>query len=85
MRPVFCALRRHIYRRRGLIRRKRLRAPVVIMVLIVAVGAAQAQSLRVAGRAGYVSEWELNGEATQTTTGSINDFAAQLTLKHLQS
>jgi hypothetical protein len=60
-----------------------LRAPVVIMVLIVAVGAAQAQSSRVAGRAGYVSEWELNGEATQTAAGSIKEFAGPLTLKHV--
>jgi hypothetical protein len=34
-----------------------------MIVLVLAGGTAQAQSLRVAGTAGYVSEWELSGEA----------------------
>jgi hypothetical protein len=37
-----------------------------MIVLGFTAGAAQAQSLRVAGTAGYVSEWELNGNAIQT-------------------
>jgi hypothetical protein len=63
--------------------RKRLRAPLAAIVLLVVVGAAQAQSLKVTGKAGYVSEWELNGEATQTAAGPIKEFAGPLTLKHV--
>jgi hypothetical protein len=54
-----------------------------MIVLALAAGAAQAQSLRVTGTAGYVSEWELNGEATQTAADPIKEFAGPLTLKHV--
>jgi hypothetical protein len=54
-----------------------------MIVLALAAGAAQAQSLRVTGKAGYVSEWELNGEATQTAADPIKEFAGPLTLKHV--
>jgi hypothetical protein len=62
---------------------RRLRAPLVVIVFVAAVGAAQAQSLRVAGTAGYVSEWELSGETAQIDAGPIKEFAGPLTLKHV--
>ena len=40
-----------------------MRASAAMIVLVFTAGTAQAQSLRVAGTAGYVSEWELNGDA----------------------
>jgi hypothetical protein len=54
-----------------------------MIVLVVAAGPAQAQSLRVAGTAGYVSEWELNGEVTQTVSRAVKEFSGPLTLKHV--
>jgi hypothetical protein len=54
-----------------------------MIVLVVAAGRAQAQSLRVAGTAGYVSEWELNGEVTQTVSKAVKEFFGPLTLKHV--
>jgi hypothetical protein len=53
-----------------------------MIVIPLAAGAAQAQSLRVAGTAGYVSEWELSGE-TQTVSGAANEYFGPLTIKHV--
>ena len=60
-----------------------MRAPLVVIVFVAAVGVAEAQSLRVVGTAGYVSEWELSGETAQTVAGPIKEFAGPLTLKHV--
>ena len=54
-----------------------------MVVLVLAGGAAQAQSLRVAGTAGYVSEWELSGEATQTVSEATKEYFGPLTIKHV--
>jgi hypothetical protein len=54
-----------------------------MIVLVVAAGSAQAQSLRVAGTAGYVSEWELSGEVTQIASRAVKEFSGPLTLKHV--
>jgi hypothetical protein len=53
------------------------------MMFTLATGAAQAQSLRVAGTAGYVSEWELSGETTQTVSGAAREYFGLLTIKHV--
>jgi hypothetical protein len=62
---------------------RRLRALLVVVIFVAAVGAAQPQSLRVVGTAGYVSEWELSGETAPTVAGPIKEFAGSLTLKHV--
>ena len=54
-----------------------------MIVFVAAVGVAEAQSLRVVGTAGYVSEWELSGETAPTVAGPIKEFAGSLTLKHV--
>ena len=54
-----------------------------MVVLVLAGGAAQAQSLQVAGTAGYVSEWELSGEATQTVSEATKKYFGPLTIKHV--
>ena len=55
-----------------------------MIVLVFTAGTAQAQSLRVAGTAGYVSEWELNGDAIQTVvSGATKEFFGPLTIKHV--
>jgi hypothetical protein len=50
-----------------------------MIVFALATVAARAQSLRVAGTAGYVSEWELSGETTQTA----KEYFGLLTIKHV--
>jgi hypothetical protein len=61
-----------------------LRALVIVIVLIAAAGPSQARSLRVAGTAGYVSEWELSAEVTQASSGVVKEeYSGPLTLKHV--
>ena len=60
-----------------------MRALLVVILFVAAVGVAQPQSLRVVGTAGYISEWELSGEAAPTVAGPIKEFAGPLTLKHV--
>jgi hypothetical protein len=61
-----------------------LRALVIMVVLVAAAGPSQARSLQVAGTAGYVSEWELNAEVTQTSSGVVKEeYSGPLTLKHV--
>jgi hypothetical protein len=60
-----------------------LRALLVVIIFVAAIGVAQPQSLRVAGTAGYVSEWELSGETAQTAAGPIKEFSGPLSLKHV--
>jgi hypothetical protein len=56
---------------------------VVLFAFISTGGAAQAQSLRVTGTAGYLAEWELNGELTQRVSGGSSEFSGPLVLKHV--
>jgi hypothetical protein len=58
-----------------------LKALAITTVCVLACGSAQAQSLRVAGAAGYASEWALNGEVTQT--GPTKEFSGPLTFTHV--
>jgi len=56
---------------------------ITIAVVAAAAGPAQARSLRVAGTAGYLSEWELDAKVTQTASGAVKEFSGPLTLKHV--
>jgi hypothetical protein len=58
-------------------------AVVLLFVFIAAGGTVQAQSLRVTGTAGYLAEWELNGELTQRASGGVKEFSGPLVLKHV--
>lgn len=57
------------------------------LILLAAViswgGTAQGQSLRITGTAGYLAEWELDGELTQRASGRSSDFSGQVILKHV--
>ena len=60
-----------------------MRALLAIGVLMAAAYPAQAQSLRVEGRAGYLSEWELDAAVTAAVSGGREQFSGPLTLKHV--
>jgi hypothetical protein len=62
---------------------KLLRALLAIGLLIAAAYPAQAQSLRVEGKAGYLSEWELDAAVTAAVSGGREQFSGPLTLKHV--
>ena len=58
-----------------------LKAFAIIAVCVLSGGSAQAQSLQVAGAAGYASEWELSGVVTQIAPSK--EFSGPLTFTHV--
>ena len=54
-----------------------------MIIFVAAVGAAQPQSLRVVGTAGYVSEMGTERRNGPNSSGPIKEFAGSLTLKHV--
>jgi len=57
----------------------------LLLVIVVAIGAspARARSLTVTGTAGLLSEWQLNGDVTETAAGGIQQFSGPLIWKHV--
>jgi len=55
-----------------------LRALLLVIVLSIGAGPADARSLKVTGTAGLLSEWEFNGEVTETLAGGIKQFSGPL-------
>jgi hypothetical protein len=60
-----------------------LRAFPLVFILILAAGAAQAESIHVRGTAGYISEWQLSGDLTKAGTAESQQFSGSLTWKHV--
>jgi hypothetical protein len=58
-----------------------LKAFAIMALCVLGGGSAQAQSLQVAGAAGYASEWELSGVVTQM--GPTKEFSGPLTFTHI--
>jgi hypothetical protein len=56
-----------------------------LLVLIVsAVGSpVHAQSLWIDGQTGYLSEWEVSGNVTESRSGRVREFSGSLTMKHV--
>ena len=60
-----------------------MRKHLLLLFLSLGVpGMAEAKSLAVTGVAGYLSEWELNGTVTETTSDQ-NEFSGSLSMKHV--
>lgn len=57
--------------------------PLISTLFIIAAGAAQAASLRISGTAGYLSEWELNGEVIEKKSGEARELSGPLVWKHV--
>jgi hypothetical protein len=55
----------------------------LVLILSAVAGAVQAQSLRVTGATGYLSEWEVSGNVTETVSGRVRDLSGPLTVKHV--
>jgi hypothetical protein len=60
-----------------------LRFLLFVIVLAVTAPVARAEPLRVTGTAGYLSEWELQGDVTENTPGAGKEFSGPLTWKHV--
>ena len=42
-----------------------------------------AQSLRLSGQTGYLSEWEVSGNVTESRSGRVRELSGSLTMKHV--
>jgi hypothetical protein len=60
-------------------------AKILLLAFIsyVVASPAHAQSLRVTGDMGYLSEWEVSGNVTESISGRIRELSGQLTMKHV--
>src|SRR5262245_33323886 len=52
-------------------------------MLSAVAGSVHAQSLRVTGDMGYLSEWEVSGNVTESISGRVRELSGLLTLKHV--
>jgi len=52
-------------------------------MLSAVAGPVHAQSLRVTGEAGYLSEWEVSGNVAESISGQVREFSGSLTMKHV--
>jgi hypothetical protein len=59
------------------------KAVLVTMALGVAGAPAHARVLHIAGSAGYLSEWEFNGEVAETISAGSGELSGPLTFKHV--
>ena len=55
----------------------------VLFALGIAAGPAQSRSLQIAGTAGYLSEWELKGEVTETISAGGQELSGPLVWTHI--
>ena len=55
----------------------------LVLILSAVAGPVQAQSLRVTGATGYLSEWEVSGNVTETVSGRVRELSGPLTVKHV--
>jgi len=62
---------------------KLLKAFLVVIALGMAGRPAESQSLQVAGIAGYLSEWELEGAVTERVSAGGSEFSGPVIWKHV--
>jgi hypothetical protein len=61
-----------------------LKALLLFLLICSAVVApARAHSWRVTGTTGYLSEWELTGDVTETPSGLVKEFSGPLIARHV--
>ena len=62
------------------------RGPVAFLLALMLSAAASAvcaQSLRITGQTGYLSEWEVSGNVTESISWGVREFSRPLTVKHV--
>jgi hypothetical protein len=60
-------------------------APVILVIMLAAptqTRPAQAQSVEVSGKLGYLSEWDVSATVVAHTSGRRREFSGPLTLRH---
>lgn len=61
----------------------RLKTLLLVLMLSAVASPAHAQSLRVTGEAGYLSEWEVSGNVTESISGRVREFSGPVIMKHV--
>ena len=61
----------------------RLKTLLLVLMLSAVASPAHAQSLRVTGEAGYLSEWEVSGKVTESISGRVREFSGPVIMKHV--
>jgi hypothetical protein len=56
---------------------------IFLLILSAVVSPARAQSLRVSGATGFLSEWEVSGNVTESASGRVREFSGPLTMRHV--
>jgi hypothetical protein len=64
-------------------RRPGVKTLLFVLMLSAVAGPVHAQSLRVTGETGYLSEWEVSGNVAQSISGRVREFSGSLTMKHV--
>ena len=60
-----------------------MRSPALIVILLPLAGPAQAQSVQVTGKLGYLSEWEVKAKVTEAVVAGKKEFSGPLTVRHI--
>ena len=60
-----------------------MKAVLVTLALCMAALPAQSRTLHVVGAAGYLSEWELEGDVTARDSGDTSELSGSLTWTHV--
>ena len=60
-----------------------LKACPVVVALAIATAPAYADSLKIAGTAGYLSEWEFDATVTETVSDGRKAYSGPVTWKHV--
>jgi hypothetical protein len=61
----------------------RLKTLLLVLMMSAVASSVHAQSLRVTGQTGYLSEWEVNGNVRESVSGRVREFSGPLTMKHV--
>ena len=56
---------------------------LLVLILSAVASPGRAQSLRVTGATGYLSEWEVSGKVTESVSGRVREFSGPLTMRHV--
>jgi hypothetical protein len=56
---------------------------LLVLMLSAVASPLRAQSFRVTGEAGYLSEWEVSGNVAESISGRMREFSGSLTMKHV--
>jgi hypothetical protein len=60
-----------------------MRTSPLVILLVASAAPAQATSMQVTGKLGYLSEWEMAGTVTEQASAGKREFSGPLVLRHV--